>query len=71
MEVEHDLKLDRKNVSFTSHETLRKEDREYWRNASIEEKIGMINYLRECFYGVEAATGRLQRFFEFVEQERG
>jgi len=28
---------------------------------SVEEKIQAITYLRECFYGEEATTGRIQR----------
>ena len=58
-----EIKIDRKVVGFsTSNENNNKE---YWKNASIEEKLEMITYLRECFYGTEATTGRLQRFFEF------
>ena len=63
------MKMDRNDVSFTDHETIQEEDEKYWARASIEEKLEMITYLRECFYGPEATTGRLQRFFEFVEQE--
>ena len=36
-------------------------DNDYWQNATIEEKIETIVYLRECFYGEEAITGRVQR----------
>lgn len=63
------IKLDRKKVSFGKLEDSHVEDNNYWAKASIEEKIEMINYLRECFYGDEATTGRLQRFFEFSKQK--
>jgi hypothetical protein len=40
-----------------------KADDEYWRHATTEEKLQTITFLRECFYGEEATTGRLQRFY--------
>ncbi len=64
------MKMNRNEVSFNSKEEHQADEREYWKKASIEEKVGMITYLRECFYGPEATTGRLQRFFEFSKQER-
>jgi len=64
------MKMDRTDVAFTDQETLQAEDEKYWAKASTDEKLEMITYLRECFYGTEATTGRLQRFFEFVEQEQ-
>jgi hypothetical protein len=64
-----DLKIDRSDAGFTDSKTLHDEDVKYWSSASVEEKLEMITFLRECFYGEEATTGRLQRFFEFVEQE--
>lgn len=62
--------MNRKDVSFNSKDAHHEDEIEYWRKASIDEKVGMITYLRECFYGPEATTGRLQRFFEFSKQER-
>lgn len=64
-----EIKIDRKKVSFGKEEDSHAEDRLYWAKASLEEKLEMINYLRECFYGDEATTGRLQRFFEFSKQK--
>jgi hypothetical protein len=64
------MKIDRTYAGFTDHETLQDEDEKYWAVAPVKEKLEMITYLRECFYGSEATTGRLQRFFEFVEQEQ-
>jgi hypothetical protein len=63
------LKMDRTIVSFSSREDHYDDEKEYWSKATAEDKCAMITYLRECFYGVEATTGRLQRFFEFSKQE--
>ena len=65
------MKMDRKDISFTDRDGLHEEERDYWLNAPVEEKAAMITYLRECFYGIEATTGRLQRIFEFSKQEQG
>ena len=64
------VKIDRKKVSFCKKEDSYKEDSLYWAKASLYEKLEMINYLRVCFYGDEAVTGRLQRFFEFSKQKQ-
>lgn len=50
-------------------EELDKEDDRYWAAASIKEKLQTMTYLRECFYGSEATTGRLQRFYQILEQK--
>ena len=61
--------IDKNKVSVSRLEDAHSEDSIYWARASLEEKLEMINYLRECFYGDEATTGRLQRFFEFSKQK--
>jgi len=63
------MKIDKKDVAFTTHEELQDEDDKYWAFAPIKEKMEMITYLRECFYGPKATTGRLQRFYSFAQQE--
>ena len=55
-------KIDRKQVIIEKTEVLKDRDNQYWKNATIKEKLQTITYLRECFYGKEATTGRLQRF---------
>jgi len=55
-------KIDRKQVVVADSETLDDRDFEYWSRATVKEKLQTITYLRECFYGPEATTGRLQRF---------
>jgi len=37
-------------------------DHEYWQMVLFDKKFEMITFLRECFYGKEATTGRIQRF---------
>ena len=59
--------MDRSHVVVATKDTLDNSDTEYWKNATIEEKLQTITYLRECIYGEEATTrhpmdaGRLQR----------
>ena len=54
-------KMDRTNIVIAKKEELDKNDDEYWNRAGIMEKLQTICYLRECFYGNEATTGRLHR----------
>ena len=54
-------KMDRSIVSYGNQETFEKDDMTYWQNASIEEKLQTITYLRECFYGKKATTGRIKK----------
>ena len=62
-------KIDRTQVVIAKREELDKIDDAYWANATIEEKLQTITYLRECFYGEEATTGRLQRICKIIKQE--
>lgn len=61
-------RMNRKDVSVGSAEELAKDDKAYWSKASIEEKLQEITYLRECFYGKEATTGRLQRVYTIIKR---
>lgn len=60
-------KIDRTQVIIAKQDELDARDDEYWRHATIEEKLQTITYLRECFYGEEATTGRLQRFHTMLK----
>jgi len=60
-------RMDRMDVSFSTVKEHEKEEREYWSNAPLEEKLKTITYLRECFYGPEATTGRLQKIYKFIK----
>ena len=55
--------IDRNQIIYSKQDLLDESDNEYWINASTKEKLQTITYLRECFYGKTATTGRLQRIF--------
>ena len=61
--------MDTSVMVLANADELDKEDARYWAAASVKEKLQTITYLRECFYGPEATTGRLQRFYSVLEQE--
>ncbi|NLW33280.1 MAG: hypothetical protein GXY77_17685 [Fibrobacter sp.] len=60
-------RMNRRQIVLTNADDLHKQDNKYWSHASIEEKMQTITYLRECFYGPEATTGRLQRFHKILK----
>jgi len=62
-------RMNRRDVSFSTFKEHADEEREYWSKASVEEKLKTITYLRECFYGPAATTGRLQRFYKFFKRQ--
>jgi len=62
-----EIKMDRTKIFIGTHEDFDKTDDLYWANASVEEKMETVTFLRECFYGKEATTGRLQRFYKILK----
>jgi hypothetical protein len=64
-------RMDKSQVFYGNQKIFDKKDKEYWSNASIKEKLQTITYLRECFYGKEATTGRLQRFYTLSKLKQG
>ena len=56
-------RMDKSKVIYSKKELLNVDDSKYWENASAKEKLQTITYLRECFYGKTATTGRLQRIY--------
>jgi hypothetical protein len=56
-------RIDKSKVVYSNKELLNIDDIKYWKKASSEEKLMTITYLRECFYGKTATTGRLQRIY--------
>ena len=62
-------RMNRRQISFGSNVELTEKERKYWETVSNEEKFQTITYLRECFYGPEATTGRLQRVYRFFKQK--
>ena len=62
-------RMNRAQFTISNHKELELQDKEYWDKATVQERLETITYLRECFYGPEATTGRLQRFYKFVKQQ--
>ena len=60
-------RMDRSIISIARQEDFDKIDDLYWDKATIREKLETITYLRECFYGKKATTGRLQRIYKISE----
>jgi len=61
------LKMDRSKIMIGTQKEFEEKDDLYWANASMEEKMETVTFLRECFYGEEASTGRLQRFYQILK----
>ena len=55
-------RMNRMNITVGTAKELEKSDRKKLTETSVKERLETITYLRECFYGTEATTGRLQRF---------
>ena len=62
--------MDRTQIIIAQKDELDKRDNEYWRCATTEERLQTITFLRECFYGEEATTGRLQRVYTLIKNKR-
>ena len=60
-------RIDKSKIFYSTKEKLNDIDSEYWETATTEEKLQTITYLRECFYGKEATTGRLQRLYKLFK----
>jgi hypothetical protein len=58
------MKLDKTTWSAGSLQDMEKEEAEQLSKLSHQKKSAAITYLRECYYGRKATTGRLQRIFE-------
>ena len=61
--------FDRSKIIIAKQEDLDKMDDLYCVEATVKEKLETITYLRECFYGEEATTGRIQRFYTMFKRE--
>ena len=61
-------RMDRTRIIIGKAEEMDRSEREYWSKAPIKERLETITYLRECFYGEEATTGRLQRIHTVFKQ---
>lgn len=56
-------KMNRMSVSIGTAKELENADRKKLTQTTVKDCLETITYLRECFYGPEATTGRLQRFY--------
>jgi len=56
-------RIDKSKIIYSNKKSLNIDGSVYWEKASIKEKLQTITYLRECFYGKTATTGRLQRIY--------
>lgn len=63
-----DKKINRSQIIVNNALSLEKDDKKYWAKADVKEKLQTITYLRECFYGHKATTGRLQRFYRVFKR---
>jgi hypothetical protein len=61
-------KINRSQIIISTANLLENDDKKYWAKADVKEKLQTITYLRECFYGHEATTGRLQRFYQVFKR---
>jgi len=59
--------MDRTKIIVSTKEKFDEMDDIYWANATMAEKIETVTFLRECFYGKEATTGRLQGFYKILK----
>jgi len=60
--------INRSQIIISTADLLEKDDKKYWAEADVKEKLQTITYLRECFYGPEATTGRLQRIYQVFKR---
>ncbi len=58
----------KQEIFFGTPAELKQQEKEEWAEISFAEKSEMITCLRECFYGPEATTGRLQRVYQFFKR---
>ena len=63
-----DRRINRSQIIISTASLLDKDEKKYWAKADVREKLQTITYLRECFYGHEATTGRLQRFYQVFKR---
>jgi hypothetical protein len=60
-------RVDRSAFTVTTFEAAEREDREYWRSRSPEERLAALELSRQIAYGYDPTTRGISRFFEVVE----
>jgi hypothetical protein len=61
-------RMNRRHMLVGTPKDLEKSEKDYWAKATVGERLRTITYLRECFYGPKATTGRLQRFYKVFKR---
>jgi hypothetical protein len=61
------MHIDRSYITSVSFEKNEIQVIEEVKKTTPQDRFALITYLRECFYGPEATTGRLQRIFEITK----
>lgn len=61
-------RMDKSQIVVGQAREMEQADRMYWSKADPREKFATITFLRECFYGPEATTGRLQRVYTVLNE---
>jgi hypothetical protein len=61
------MHIDRSYITSDSFENNEIQIIEEMKKTTPQERFALITYLRECFYGPGATTGRLQRVFEVTK----
>ena len=64
-----EIRLDKTKLRIISFAEKDAEEIEYWKNASLKERLQHIERLRRLNYGVRA-TGHIQRVIRVVKQEQ-
>ena len=62
------MKIEKSIISSVCREEASKQDFLNYKTMSKLDRLGLITYLREIFYGEEASAGRLQRVFELTQR---
>lgn len=63
--------LDKSQIRFGSREELEREDVEFWKNTTVEERLEALELIRQINYGDYSPTDSIQRVSRWVETERG
>jgi hypothetical protein len=62
------MHIDRSYISSVSFEKNEIQVIEEMKKTTAQDRFALITYLRECSYGPEATTGRLQRILEVIKR---
>ena len=68
MADEPTARLDRTAFSVVTLEQHEEEELTYWHDKTPEERLRALELTRQILYGYEAATGRVHRVLEVVDQ---